>query len=116
MSRAQSAMAALGASSGAESLPLSLTQQHQAQAYCNNSLAIRQEIQRFESVHPSIYAVYDLLDLVPEPLASQIREHVVCIEGMCVCVVHGVPHHAAVVPRRPDTHKLRGRVMHEPCR
>ena len=50
--------------------------------YISNSHAIRQEIQRFESVHPSIYAIYDLIDLVPDPhLAQQIREHVVCIEG-----------------------------------
>ena len=50
--------------------------------YMTNSLAIRQEIQRFESVHPSIYAIYDLIELVPDPLlAQQIREHVVCIEG-----------------------------------
>ena len=50
--------------------------------YSTNSLAIRQEIQRFESVHPSIYAIYDLIELVPDPLlAQQIREHVVCIEG-----------------------------------
>lgn len=42
----------------------------------------RHEIQRFESVHPSIYAIYDLIELVPDPLlAQQIREHVVCIEG-----------------------------------
>lgn len=48
----------------------------------NNSLAIRQEIQRFESVHPSIYAIYDLIELVPDQLiAQQIRDHVVCIEG-----------------------------------
>ena len=47
-----------------------------------NSLSIRQEIQRFESVHPSIYAIYDLIELIPDPLlAQQIREHVVCIEG-----------------------------------
>ena len=52
--------------------------------YISNSHAIRQEIQRFESVHPSIYAIYDLIDLVPDPhLAQQIREHVVCIEGTC---------------------------------
>jgi Arf-GAP/GTPase/ANK repeat/PH domain-containing protein 1/3 len=45
-------------------------------------MAIRHEIQRFESVHPSIYAIYDLIELVPDPLlAQQIREHVVCIEG-----------------------------------
>ena len=48
----------------------------------NSSMAIRHEIQRFESVHPSIYAIYDLIELVPDPLlAQQIREHVVCIEG-----------------------------------
>ncbi len=47
-----------------------------------HSLAIRQEIQRFESVHPSIYAIYDLIELIPDPLlAQQVREHVVCIEG-----------------------------------
>ena len=47
-----------------------------------NSLAIRQEIQRFESVHPSIYAIYDLIEVIPDPLIQQqIREHVVCIEG-----------------------------------
>ena len=46
------------------------------------SLAIRQEIQRFESVHPSIYAIYDLIESIPDPiLAQQVREHVVCIEG-----------------------------------
>ena len=50
--------------------------------YISNSYAIRQEIQRFESVHPSIYAIYDLIDLVHDPyLVQQIREHVVCIEG-----------------------------------
>ena len=37
---------------------------------------------RFESVHPSIYAIYDLIEHIPDPLlAQQIREHVVCIEG-----------------------------------
>lgn len=52
------------------------------QPYLSNSLAIRQEIQRFESVHPSIYAIYDLIDAIPDPLIQQqIREHVVCIEG-----------------------------------
>ena len=50
--------------------------------YISNSYAIRQEIQRFESVHPSIYAIYDLIDLVHDPyLVQQIREHLVCIEG-----------------------------------
>ena len=52
------------------------------QPYLNNSLPIRQEIQRFESVHPSIYAIYDLIEAIPDPLIQQqIREHVVCIEG-----------------------------------
>lgn len=49
----------------------------------DHSLAIRQEIQRFESVHPSIYAIYDLIDLISDThIAKQIREHVVAIEGM----------------------------------
>lgn len=56
--------------------------------YSNNSLAIRQEIQRFESVHPSIYAIYDLIELIPDTLvAQQIRDHVVCIEGKTFGVV-----------------------------
>lgn len=51
--------------------------------FLNNSVAIRQEIQRFESVHPSIYAIYDLIESVPDLLIQQqIREHVVCIEGL----------------------------------
>lgn len=51
-------------------------------SFLNNSLAIRQEIQRFESVHPSIYAIYDLIDLIQDnQVAQQIRDHVVCIEG-----------------------------------
>lgn len=50
--------------------------------FMNNPLAIRQEIQRFESVHPSIYAIYDLIELIPDQqIAQQIRDHVVCIEG-----------------------------------
>lgn len=52
------------------------------QTFLNNSLAIRQEIQRFESVHPSIYAIYDLIELIPDAVVGQqIRDHVVCIEG-----------------------------------
>ncbi|XP_076314914.1 centaurin gamma 1A [Tachypleus tridentatus] len=58
---------------------------HIQQPFYSSSLAIRQEIQRFESVHPSIYAVYDLLELIPDPLlATRIREHVVCIEDSFV--------------------------------
>ena len=49
------------------------------------SMSIRHEIQRFESVHPSIYAIYDLIELIPDQLLSQqIREHVVCIEGRTI--------------------------------
>lgn len=48
----------------------------------DNSITIRQEIQRFESVHPSIYAIYDLIDLISDTnISKQIREHVVAIEG-----------------------------------
>lgn len=48
----------------------------------NNPYAIRQEIQRFESVHPSIYAIYDLIELIPDlQVATQLREHIVQIEG-----------------------------------
>lgn len=54
------------------------------QATINNPFAIRHEIQRFESVHPSIYAIYDLIELIPDKqIATQIREHIVIIEGEC---------------------------------
>lgn len=54
-------------------------------SFVNNSLAIREEIRRFESVHPSIYAIYDLIELIPDNLISQqIRDHVVCIEDSFV--------------------------------
>lgn len=53
--------------------------------FYSNSLAIRHEIHRFESVHPSIYAIYDLLELIGGTdgamIAHRMREHVVCIEG-----------------------------------
>lgn len=52
-----------------------------------SSLSIRQEIQRFESVHPSIYAVFDLLDLIPDyGTSQQIREHMSAIEGEYLCL------------------------------
>ncbi|XP_021703476.1 centaurin-gamma-1A isoform X1 [Aedes aegypti] len=58
---------------------------HHLQSLFNNSLAIRQEIQRFESVHPSIYAIYHLIDLLDDgQVAAQIRDHVVCIEDSFV--------------------------------
>lgn len=71
---------------GANNVQAPITPQHHlaAQNMLNSQLAIRQEIQRFESVHPSIYAIYDLIDLIPDPQLSQsIRDHVVCIEGKC---------------------------------
>lgn len=48
----------------------------------SNSAAIRAEIQRFESVHPNIYAIYDLIERMEDlALQNQIREHVISIEG-----------------------------------
>ncbi|XP_075685722.1 arf-GAP with GTPase, ANK repeat and PH domain-containing protein 1 isoform X5 [Rhinoderma darwinii] len=50
-----------------------------------NSAAIRAEIQRFESVHPNIYSIYELLERLDEPaLQNQIREHVIAIEDAFV--------------------------------
>jgi len=51
------------------------------------SLAIRQEIHRFESVHPSLYALYELTDAlknfaVPVQFQQELRTHIVCIEGL----------------------------------
>ncbi|KAF1762165.1 hypothetical protein GCK72_010427 [Caenorhabditis remanei] len=54
----------------------------------NNTLhseQIRAEIQRFESVHPCIYQIYDLLNLLPDgchAISEQIREQIVSVEGM----------------------------------
>ena len=57
----------------------------QLSPFSNASLTIRQEIQRFESVHPSIYAIYDIIESIPDQnIQQQIREHVVCIEGAYV--------------------------------
>ncbi|KAH7640839.1 centaurin-gamma-1a-like protein [Dermatophagoides farinae] len=54
----------------------------------HHGIAIRQEIQRFESVHPSIYAIYDLLELIGgadgQLIAQRVRDHVVCIEDSFV--------------------------------
>lgn len=53
-----------------------------AQQQATNGLFIRKEIQRFESVHPNIYSVYDLIDSITDfNLQQQIREHIVNIEG-----------------------------------
>uniref|UniRef100_A0A3Q0RBM3 Arf-GAP with GTPase, ANK repeat and PH domain-containing protein 1 n=1 Tax=Amphilophus citrinellus TaxID=61819 RepID=A0A3Q0RBM3_AMPCI len=55
------------------------------QQHLANSAAIRNEIQRFESVHPNIYSIYELLERVEEPLLqNQIREHVIAIEDAFV--------------------------------
>ncbi|GCB85249.1 hypothetical protein scyTo_0025966, partial [Scyliorhinus torazame] len=52
------------------------------QLVLSNSAAIRAEIQRFESVHPNIYAIYDLIERIEDMgLQNQIREHVISIEG-----------------------------------
>ncbi|KAM8978370.1 arf-GAP with GTPase, ANK repeat and PH domain-containing protein 3 isoform X5 [Sarcophilus harrisii] len=51
----------------------------------SNSAAIRAEIQRFESVHPNIYAIYDLIERIEDlGLQNQIREHVISIEDSFV--------------------------------
>ncbi|VDK24869.1 unnamed protein product [Anisakis simplex] len=48
---------------------------------------IRNEIQRFESVHPCIYTVYDLIELIPDQmLQNQLRDQVVCIEGQSTVI------------------------------
>lgn len=53
------------------------------QQQMTNGLFIRKEIQRFESVHPNIYSVYDLVDNITDfNLQQQIREHIVNIEGL----------------------------------
>uniref|UniRef100_A0A0N5ATH3 Late competence development protein ComFB n=1 Tax=Syphacia muris TaxID=451379 RepID=A0A0N5ATH3_9BILA len=45
------------------------------------SQQIRHEIQRFESVHPCIYTVYDLIELIPDAMIQdKLREQIVHIE------------------------------------
>lgn len=49
---------------------------------------IRNEINRFESVHPSIYTVYDLIELINnENLQNRLRQQVVSIEGLLFIVI-----------------------------
>uniref|UniRef100_A0A8C8HBD8 Arf-GAP with GTPase, ANK repeat and PH domain-containing protein 3 n=1 Tax=Oncorhynchus tshawytscha TaxID=74940 RepID=A0A8C8HBD8_ONCTS len=51
----------------------------------SNSAAIRAEIHRFESVHPNIYSIYDLIERIDDlALQNQIREHVISIEDSFV--------------------------------
>ncbi|XP_077169761.1 arf-GAP with GTPase, ANK repeat and PH domain-containing protein 1 isoform X4 [Paroedura picta] len=60
-------------------------QQQFQQQQLAHSAAIRAEIGRFESVHPNIYSIYELLERVEEPaLQGQIREHVIAIEDAFV--------------------------------
>jgi hypothetical protein len=64
------------------------TSRSQLQTILNNPYAIKSEIQRFESVHPSIYAIYDLIELIPDiQVATQIREHIVNIEGLFYMII-----------------------------
>lgn len=50
------------------------------------SSAIRDEIQRFESVHPSIYIIYDLVEEIEDPgIQQQLRDHITGIEGIIHC-------------------------------
>uniref|UniRef100_A0A8C9U5R5 ArfGAP with GTPase domain, ankyrin repeat and PH domain 3 n=1 Tax=Scleropages formosus TaxID=113540 RepID=A0A8C9U5R5_SCLFO len=56
-----------------------------SQFMLSNSAAIRAEIHRFESVHPNIYAIYDLIERIDDlALQNQIREHVISIEDSFV--------------------------------
>ncbi|XP_067844095.1 arf-GAP with GTPase, ANK repeat and PH domain-containing protein 1 isoform X2 [Heptranchias perlo] len=65
--------------------PLGFGERMNYQQQLANSAAIRAEIQRFESVHPNIYSIYDLLERIEDPiLQNQIREHVISIEDAFV--------------------------------
>ena len=63
---------------------------HQQNGSVNNSNEFIQrqilaEIQRFESVHPCIYRIYDLLDKIDnEQLANTMRQQVINIEDAFV--------------------------------
>uniref|UniRef100_A0A8B9L4V3 ArfGAP with GTPase domain, ankyrin repeat and PH domain 1 n=1 Tax=Astyanax mexicanus TaxID=7994 RepID=A0A8B9L4V3_ASTMX len=73
-----------GESAQLASYPIQSTEMNYQQ-HLANSAAIRAEIQRFESVHPNIYSIYELLERVDEPLLqNQIREHVIAIEDAFV--------------------------------
>ena len=49
----------------------------------SNSSFIKSEIERFESVHPSIYSIYEMIEEIKdqETLRAQIRDHVMVVEG-----------------------------------
>lgn len=54
------------------------------QLQITNSSFIKSEIERFESVHPAIYSIYELIDELKDQgsIQSQIRDHVMVIEGI----------------------------------
>ncbi|CAF1106197.1 unnamed protein product [Adineta ricciae] len=56
------------------------------QTQMTNSSFIKSEIERFESVHPSIYSIYELVDELKDHFKTQaqIREHVMVIEDSFV--------------------------------
>lgn len=65
--------------------PTIMQKSNQLQQQITNGLFIRKEIQRFESVHPNIYSVYDLIETIQDfNLQQQIREHIVNIEDSFV--------------------------------
>uniref|UniRef100_A0AAF5D3W3 Small ribosomal subunit protein RACK1 n=1 Tax=Strongyloides stercoralis TaxID=6248 RepID=A0AAF5D3W3_STRER len=46
---------------------------------------IRNEIDRFESVHPCIYAIYDLLEFIPDlSTRAQLRDHMMTLEDSII--------------------------------
>ncbi|KAA0704483.1 Arf-GAP with GTPase, ANK repeat and PH domain-containing protein 3 [Triplophysa tibetana] len=67
--------------SGTVSGPAAQSGASGSQFVLSNSAAIRGEIHRFESVHPNIYSIYDLVERIDDlALQNQIREHVISIE------------------------------------
>ncbi|KAK9953073.1 hypothetical protein ABG768_017099 [Culter alburnus] len=71
--------------SGTVSGPAAQSGSSGSQFVLSNSAAIRGEIHRFESVHPNIYAIYDLIERIDDlALQNQIREHVISIEDSFV--------------------------------
>ncbi|CAF3501843.1 unnamed protein product [Rotaria socialis] len=57
-----------------------------SQLQITNSSFIKSEIERFESVHPSIYSIYEIIeDIKDQPnIQAQIRDHVMVIEDSFV--------------------------------
>ena len=53
------------------------------QLQITNSSFIKSEIERFESVHPSIYSIYELIEELKDQsnIQAQVRDHVMVIEG-----------------------------------